>query len=149
MGNETWGKKEREKKKQKKKMDKIEKKADKKENNNKGKSLDDMLAYLDENGNLTSVKPDPKTRRQIDVADIQISIPKQEDRPEAETIRTGVVKFFDESKGYGFIDDATSKESVFVHVNALSETIKEGDKVTFEVEHNARGLAAAKVKKLS
>jgi cold shock CspA family protein len=147
MGNETWGKKEREKKKQKKKMDKIEKKLDKKDNNNKGKGLDDMMAYLDDNGNLTSIKPDPKTRRQIDIADIQISIPKQEDR-EIQSIRTGVVKFFDESKGYGFIDDALSKESVFVHINALSETIKEGDKVTFETEQNARGLAAVNVKKI-
>jgi len=148
MGNETWGKKEREKKKQKKKTDKIEKKLSKKDNNNKGKSLDDMMAYLDDNGNLTSIKPDPRTRRQVDVSNIQISIPKQEDR-EIQSIRTGTVKFFDESKGYGFIDDATSNESVFVHANSLSEPIKEGDKVSFETEQNNKGLAAINVKKIS
>ena len=48
---ETWNKKEREKKKQQSKKEKAERKLERKENSKGGKSLDDMLAYLDENGN--------------------------------------------------------------------------------------------------
>ena len=61
---ETWNKKEREKKKQKNKMDKAEKKQERKDNP-KTKSLDDMLAYVDENGNLSATPPDPKKMRKV------------------------------------------------------------------------------------
>ncbi len=56
---ETWNKKEREKKKQKSRQDKLEKRQERKENAKEGKSFDDMLAYIDENGNLSSTPPDP------------------------------------------------------------------------------------------
>ncbi len=56
---ETWNKKEREKKKQKSRQDKQERKQERKENAKEGKSFDDMLAYIDENGNLSATPPDP------------------------------------------------------------------------------------------
>ena len=64
----------------------------------------------------------------------------------ADLIRTGTVTFFNDSKGFGFIKDLKSQESIFVHVNALSEQIKENDKVTFETERSPKGLNAIKVK---
>ncbi len=62
-------------------------------------------------------------------------------------MRTGTVKFFNESKGYGFIKDPNTQESIFVHINGLIDQIKENDKVTFEVERGQKGLNAVKVKK--
>ena len=59
---------------------------------------------------------------------------------------TGTVKFFNESKGYGFIKDHESQESIFVHVNGLEDPVKENDKVTFETEMGQKGINAIKVK---
>lgn len=144
---ETFSKKEREKKKFKKQQDKKEKAEDRKANSDKGKSLEDMMAYIDDNGNISSTPPDPSKKRKIVVEDIQISVPKQGEIDPADLIRTGVVSFFNESKGYGFIKDLVSQESIFVHINALEEAIKENDKVTFETEQGPKGLSAIKVKK--
>ncbi|CAN5709664.1 cold shock domain-containing protein [soil metagenome] len=145
---ETWNKKEREKKKQKSKQDKQEKKLERKQNaGTEGKSLDDMMAYIDENGNITSTPPDPtKKRKVINAEDIEVGVPKQRPVDPADLIRKGTVSFFNESKGYGFIQDLQSQERVFVHVNGLTEAIKENNKVTFEVEMGPKGPSAVNVK---
>jgi len=145
---ETFSKKEREKKKSIKLREKKEKAEDRKANSDKGKSLDDMMAYIDENGNITSTPPDPTKKKKIVTAeDIQIGVPRQEPPDPADLIRNGVLTFFNESKGYGFIRDLQSQESVFVHINGILEQIKENDKVTFETEQGPKGLNAIKVKK--
>ncbi|MEO8887477.1 MAG: cold shock domain-containing protein [Mucilaginibacter sp.] len=143
---ETFSKKEREKKKLKKQLDKKEKAEERKANGDKGKGLEEMMAYVDENGNITSTPPDATKRKQVAVESIQISTSKQEDI-EVEVVRNGVVSFFNESKGFGFIKDLLSQESIFVHVNGLLEQIGENDKVTFETEQGQKGLNAIKVKK--
>lgn len=144
---ETFSKKEKEKKRLKKQLDKKEKAEDRKSNSDKGKSLEDMMAYIDENGNITSTPPDPTRRKKVVQAEsIQIGVPKQE-AVVHEIIRNGTVTFFNESKGYGFIKDLQSQDSVFVHINGIVEQIKEGDKVTFETEQGQKGLNAIKVKK--
>nr|WP_294793041.1 cold shock domain-containing protein [uncultured Mucilaginibacter sp.] len=142
---ETFNKKEREKKRQKKSLDKKEKAQDRKANSTKGKSLDDMMAYIDEYGNITSTPPDPSRKLKVNSQDIQIAVPKQETIVE-DIVRTGIVAFFNEAKGYGFIKDMQTQESIFVHANALSEPIKENNKVTFEVEPGQKGPTAVKVK---
>ena len=142
---ETWNKKEREKKKQQSKKEKAEKKLQRKEDS-KGKSFDDMLAYLDENGNLSATPPDPKKMRKVKLEDIEIGVPKQADIDPADLIRAGTVTFFNESKGYGFIRDNVTQESIFVHINALSEPVQERSKVTFEVEMGPKGANAVNVK---
>ena len=144
---ETFGKKEKEKKRAKQRQDKEEKMQERKANAKKGKSLDDMMAYLDENGNLSSSPPDPKKKMVFKQEDMEIGVPKQEDRPQEETTRNGVVTFFNDAKGFGFIKDALTQESVFIHINQLSEPIKEHDKVSFEIEMGPRGASAANVKK--
>jgi cold shock CspA family protein len=143
---ETFNKKEKEKKRLKKKQDKEHKKEERKANSSKGSGLDDMLAYVDDEGNITSTPPDPnKKKKVINQEDIQIGVPKQEDVEPADLIRKGTVTFFNESKGYGFIKDHETQESIFVHVNNLKSTIKENDKVTFEVEMGPKGANAVNV----
>ncbi|MEO6522825.1 MAG: cold shock domain-containing protein [Mucilaginibacter sp.] len=145
---ETFSKKEREKKKSKKQQDKKEKAEDRKANSGKGKGLEDMMAYIDDDGNITSTPPDPSKRKKIVIDDIQISVPKQEAMAPPDPFRKGTVTFFNESKGFGFIQDSVSQESVFVHIKALEEPIQENDKVSFETEQGLKGLSAIKVKKI-
>lgn len=59
---------------------------------------------------------------------------------------TGVVKFFNESKGFGFITDNQTGKDVFVHVTGLNDKIKEGDEVTFDVVDGKKGPSAADVR---
>ena len=73
--SESWNKKEREKKKQKERKDKAEKMQERKENAKKN-NFDDMIAYLDENGNLSSTPPDPRKRVEVKLEDIQIGVPE-------------------------------------------------------------------------
>lgn len=142
---ETFSKKEREKKKQKKRQDKEEKKEERKAQAKKGKSLEDMMAYIDEDGNISATPPDPKKKKVFKQEDVQIGVPKLEDRDPADLIRKGVVAFFNDDKGFGFIRDLETQERVFVHVNRLSVRIKENDKVSFEVEMGPKGPAAVNV----
>mgnify|MGYP003575784669 CR=1 FL=1 len=144
---ETFNKKEKEKKRLKKQQEKRERSEERKASSNKGKGLEDMLAYVDENGNISSTPPDPNKKKKINAEDIQIGVAKQE-AVEYETVRQGTVTFFNESKGYGFIKDSQTQESVFVHINGLAQPIKENDKVTFETEMGQKGLNAIKVTKV-
>lgn len=144
---ETFNKKEREKQKQKKKQEKLEKKQERQSSSRDGNDLGSMLAYIDENGNITSTPPDPSRRRETDIDSIQIGVPKQQPADPADAIREGVVTMFNQSKGYGFIKDKQTGESIFVHINSATEPIGEGDKVIFEVEMNHKGKNAVDVKK--
>ncbi|MCH1478643.1 cold shock domain-containing protein [Crocinitomicaceae bacterium] len=63
-------------------------------------------------------------------------------------MKKGVVKFFNNEKGFGFIVDEESKEDVFVHKTGLVDNIQEDDTVEFEVEQGQRGLNAVNVTKV-
>ena len=64
-------------------------------------------------------------------------------------MQTGKVKFFNESKGFGFIVDDNTGEEIFAHVTGLNGlTIRENDDVSFEVQEGKRGLNAVNVKKV-
>ena len=143
---ETFNKKEVRNKKEKKRKEKEKKKLARKEGEKKS-SLDDMMAYVDENGRLTSTPPDPTKKKEIKAEDIQIGVPTRSDE-NYDPIRKGTVAFFNDSKGYGFIKDSETKESVFVHVNNVLDEIKEGNLVSFEVEMGQKGPTAVKVKLL-
>jgi cold shock CspA family protein len=142
---ETFSKKEKEKLRQKKRKDKQEKKEDRKANAQKGQSLDQMMAYVDENGNISATPPDPRRVRTVNEASIQIGVPRQSDVPAEALVRNGVVTFFNASKGYGFIKDLQTQESIFVHVNALTEPLNEQDKVTFSTTQTPKGPNAVDV----
>jgi len=61
-------------------------------------------------------------------------------------MNNGTVKFFDTTKGFGFIKDSESDKEYFVHVSGLKDQIKEGDKVTFELQEGRKGINAVNVK---
>lgn len=61
-------------------------------------------------------------------------------------MKNGTVKFFNESKGFGFIIEEGSKEEHFVHVSGLIDEVKEGDAVEFELKEGRKGLNAVSVR---
>ena len=63
-------------------------------------------------------------------------------------MKTGTVKFFNESKGYGFITDDNTKEDFFVHVTGIASPIQQNDKVEFETQEGRKGVNAVNVKKI-
>jgi cold shock CspA family protein len=141
---ETFNKKEVQKKKEKRRKEKEKRKLAKKEEEKKS-GLDDMIAYVDEFGRFTATPPEHK-KEEVKASDIEIGIPKKSEEDEEDKLRKGVVSFFNDSKGYGFIKDSDSGQSVFVHINNTLEEIKEGNLVSFEVEKGKQGPAAVNVK---
>lgn len=141
---ESFNKKEVRRKKEKKRKDKEKKKIEKKEGEKN--NLDDMIAYVDKNGVITSTPPDPDDKDDIKAEDILVSVPNRSKEDESDPIRKGTLTFFNDSKGYGFIKDSETKESVFVHANNILEEINEGNIVSFEVERGPKGLVAVNVK---
>jgi cold shock protein len=61
-------------------------------------------------------------------------------------MKNGTVKFFNETKGFGFIKENGSGEEIFVHISGLKDDIRQDDEVTFEVEQGKRGLNATNVR---
>ena len=61
-------------------------------------------------------------------------------------MQEGTVKFFNETKGFGFIVPEDGSEDIFVHSSGLVDRIRENDKVEYEVERGKKGLNAVSVK---
>ncbi|KON26694.1 DNA-binding protein [miscellaneous Crenarchaeota group archaeon SMTZ-80] len=141
---ETYNKKEVRSKKEKKRKEKEQKRLARKENEKKG-NLDDMIAYVDEFGMISSTPPDPKKKEIIKLQDIETSIPKKDDT-EQDPVREGKVVFYDKAKGYGFIKDSETEEKIFVHESNLFNEVEEGSVVRFEILPGKRGLTAVGVK---
>ncbi|MCA1764322.1 MAG: cold shock domain-containing protein [Flavobacteriales bacterium] len=142
--NETWSKREKEKKRQKKKEEKL-KRREQRHEENEGQSFDDMIAYVDADGNPTDTPPDPSDKEEVEADDIVIGIPKKSEMDEEEE-NIGMVSFFNTEKGYGFIKVKGSSESLFTHINSHIDEIKEGNKVSFDREKGEKGPVAVNVK---
>lgn len=145
---QSFNKKEKEKKRRKKKKDKLERREQRKleKAENGTKSFEDMLMYVDEDGNLTPTPPDPnKKKKEIKLENIVLGAAPVDNTP-VETVREGQVKFFNDEKGYGFINDKATKESIFVHINNVEGELRENDRVTFEIENGPKGPNAVNVK---
>jgi len=140
---QTFNKREKEKKRQKKREEKQKKKearrAEAKENDG-----GIPFAYVDKFGNLTDTPPEPTEQEEIDASEIVLGIPQKVEE-EFDPIRKGKVAFFDHYKGFGFIMDSETQEKHFVHVSGLVDDIDENDKVTFELEKGQKGMNAVRV----
>ncbi len=144
---ETYNKREKEKKRLKQRKEKLEKKEERKANKQSGE-LENMMAYVDEFGNITDTPPDPtKIKKKVDISSIEIGVPKRE-KEVFNPNREGKVEFFNHSKGFGFIRDSENQEKYFVHIHGVIDEIDENDKVSYELERGAKGMNAVRVKKL-
>lgn len=142
---QTFNKSEKEKKRLKKQKDKLRRKEERKAQGTA--DFDDMIVYVDVNGNFTDTPPDLSEREEIDVESIAIAVPKSEDVVVVKE-KQGIVEFFNDSKGFGFIKEIGTNEKYFVHVNGLIDEIIEGNKVSFELEKGMKGMNAVLVKKI-
>ncbi len=149
---QTFSKKAREEKKRKKKQEKMEKREERKANSVEG-TLDNMMAYVDEYGNIVDTPPDPKAKGEVDASQIRVSVPKdseiEAEEKEQNTGRVGKVTLFNDAKGYGFIKDSDMQDSVFVHAKHVNGQVVEGDKVTYELQKSPKGWNAVRVVKIS
>lgn len=139
----TFSKREKEKKRKKKKEEKEKKKAERKANSTSN-SLDDMIAYVDDKGNIVDTPPEEQKKEEVNAEDIVVGVPKKEKEEEPE-FREGRVAFFNDSKGYGFINEKDTGEKYFVHINSCVDDIEENDNVRFDLEKGPRGLNAVNV----
>lgn len=137
----SFNKRELEKKKEQKRQEKQKRKEERKANSST--SFEDMIAYVDENGVITSTPPDQTNKQEVDIEDIAISTPKKEDIEDP--ILTGRVEYFNPDKGYGFIKNAANMEKYFFHISSAPDSIKEGNKVTFELERGQKGMNAVRI----
>jgi len=148
---ETYNKKERNKKKLQKRKDKEQRRDEKRMDvSKKGKSLEDMIAYVDENGNISDTPPDKRKINPIALEDIAVGIPRE--APEdPDALPTGTISYFDASKGYGFITNSRNQERIFVHRNQLDDpsvVLATGDKVEYRAVKGPRGMQAELVRKV-
>ena len=125
----TFGKKENEKKKQARRQAKQNRKEERKLSG-KASSFDEMIAYVDEHGIITSTPPEERHNGEEIV---------QED------ILKGRVEYFDTQKGYGFIKNLVGTDKYFFHVNNVLVDVEENDIVTFDLERGKRGMNAVNV----
>lgn len=138
---QSFSKKEREKKRQKRKEEKVKKREDRKNNpEDKGENL----TWVDEFGNFHDSPPEK--RKKIKASDIVLGVPKKTDFEDVDPVKTGVVTSFNDSKGYGFIREKHSQESIFFHISDCEEEVVENNMVSFEIEQGPKGSNAKKVK---
>jgi cold shock CspA family protein len=143
--SETFSKREKEKKRIQKQKDKEQRREDRK-TSKESKSFEDMIAYVDENGNFSATPPDSTRKKVIKESDINLSSRNKGGASVAVT-RRGVVKFFEKDKGYGFIKDAETQEEYFFHYSSANFVIAQSNAVTFEIEHSPKGLNAVRISK--
>lgn len=137
----SFNKREVEKNKQQKRKEKLERREERK--NNPTNSFEDMIAYVDENGVITDTPPSERKKQEIDIEDIEISVPKKEDIEDP--ILQGRVEHFNADKGYGFIKHIGSADKYFFHVSSAPSGITEGNTVTFELERGQKGMNAVRI----
>ncbi len=141
---ETSGKKEVKSKQEKKRKEKEKRRLEKKEQGKKG-DLDDMIAWVDENGMITSTPPDLSQKKEINAESIELGVPKSEPR-NFNKIRTGRLQNYNETRAFGFIIDSETNESIFVHNNDCDGELRAGCNVEFETEKGVKGIKAVRVK---
>lgn len=141
---ESFNKKAKEQKRLKQRQDKQQKLEERKQNGGKGKGLDEMMAYVDENGNIVDTPPDPTLRQEVNLEDIQISTPQGNAR---DNRRSGRLQFYNEEKGFGFIMDDRNQERVFVHGSNLAFQVQLNQKLEYDLQAGDRGWVAVNVTK--
>jgi len=141
---ESFSKKEVRNKQLKKRKEKKERRDEKKENGKQ--SFEEMIAYVDEMGVISSTPVDLSQKRKVAPESIELDISKRNSRDKEDSLNFGIVSKFDNSKGYGFIIDSKSRDSVFFHISDCIDEISKGNTVEYNIEQGANGFKAKNVK---
>ncbi|MFV0144962.1 cold shock domain-containing protein [Empedobacter falsenii] len=136
---DSTSKKEKNKKRALKKIEKKNKRENRKENNNKGKSLEEMIVYVDVLGNFTDIPPHLQDKEK----DL-LNNSRSEDK---DVFITGVVDNYNDQKGFGFIKITNFTEKVFFHFKESKELLKVGDAVEFKKAISEKGYRATQISK--
>lgn len=147
----TYSKRDNEKKKQEKRVEKQKKKETRKLND-KPAGFDDMIAYVDENGRISSTPPSANSEKSTK-SGFDNDQYSRESKSESQksnnsmTERKGRVEHVNAEKGYGFIKETSQVDKYFFHVSGLLEAIQVGDSVYFDLERGKKGYNAVRIRK--
>lgn len=137
----TFKKKERAKKKQQKKQEKFEKRLLKKESNDKGKGLEDMLAYVDDFGNLTTVPPEERPPNQVRKnADVTTEAHDE--------FSYGKVSYYNVNGHYGFIRDNQTRQTIYFNDRLVGRPLDIDQKVKYKSVRTRQGEQISEVELL-
>lgn len=136
---DSTSKKEKNKKKALKKIEKLNKRESRKEFNNKGKSLEEMIVYVDVLGNFTDVPPHLQNKEE--------DLLNNDRMADKEVFLNGIVDNYNDAKGFGFIKIADSTDKVFFHFKESRELLKVGDQVMFKKTMSEKGFRAVQISK--
>lgn len=141
---ESFNKREKEKQRQKEKRQKREKMEERRANQVKGKPFDEMLAYIDENGNISSTPPDPQKMKPVNLEDIEIGVSNR--KVAEDVLKAGKIDYFDRAKGFGFILQ-NDGDKIFFHISGASYPVREGDRVNYRIERGPKDWQAVDITK--
>ncbi|SMG08266.1 cold-shock protein [Sphingobacterium psychroaquaticum] len=133
----TSNKKDRAKKQQQKKQQKLEKKEFNKANNDKGKALEEMFAYVDEFGNLTDTPPEKK----YEFKEEHLTRPEVEE----DEYRHGKVSYYNHEGHYGFIRDNENKQTAYFNDKLIGMVLRLDQKVKYKTIRGKQGEQVSEV----
>ena len=111
----------------------------------KADTFQEMIAYVDANGVITEERPEPAQFEEVELEDIEVSIPKTVG-DEVKGDPTGRVDYYNISRGFGFIKEDNSVNKYFFHESNAEYGIEENSVVTYRLERGPKGMNAIDVK---
>lgn len=135
---DSFFKKENNKKKKQKQEEKLKRREERKQHNNKGKDLEDLFVYVDKLGQLTHLTPEEQALQEKQEIK-KVEKVSQEDHE-------GIISYVTD-KGYAFVIDSQTRESIFLHQNDLSVPLEKGLKISFRLEQSKNGIRAVQAAK--
>jgi len=108
-----------------------------------------MIAYVDENGIISSTPPEPTIEKKTGHELITTSSVMDESRNSQGTDIKGTVEHINSEKGYGFIKETKTINKYFFHISGLVDAVQIGDHVLFDIERGKKGYNAVNIKKIS
>ncbi|WP_410877794.1 cold-shock protein [Myroides sp. DW712] len=130
---DSFFKKENNKKKKQKQDEKLKRREERKQNNNKGKDLEDLFVYVDKMGQLTHLTPEEQAAQEKKES-LKVEKISQEEHE-------GIISYVTD-KGYAFVIDSKSRESIFLHQNESNIPLEKGLKISFQLEQSKNGIRA-------
>lgn len=139
---ETFKKRTLQQRRARRRQEKIERRQQRRAE--EAESYDEMIVYIDEFGNFTDVPPSEQKREKVKAENIDIGIGGIAEQTEFK----GTITMFLSDKGYGFIREEDTGDSVFFHVNNANQPVAERDRVIYEKERTPKGYAAIRIRKI-